>query len=229
MIKRLLSILLILIVTGCHKSGSDAVPKPGAATLVSPVQNQTCTTGVVLSATQSNVSFSWTASSNTGSYSITIKNLLTNTSVTTAVNGTSATETLLRNTPYSWYITSISAVNNITTNSATWKFYNSGAGVVTYPPFPAQITAPTFSQVITSSGGAVNLTWTGSSVSNNIISYTVYFGTSSTPPVLQSGVTNSFINHVTVAPNTIYYWRVVTIDANQNTSDSGIYNFFVKS
>jgi len=240
--KQLLIILsLALIISGCGKSGSDnptptpaptptptpTVPAPGVATLSLPAQNAACTTGTVTSSTQSTISFTWTASVNTDSYELDLKNLLDNSITTQSTVQTSLTLALSRNTPYSWYIVSKSSKTTVSTQSDTWKFYNAGPGVVSYAPFPADITSPTFGQQVTASSGTINLTWTGSSVDNNIAGYTVYFGTSSTPPLLQNGVTSMFLNGVSVKSGTTYYWKIITNDSNGNTSDSGTYQFSV--
>jgi hypothetical protein len=85
-----------------------------------------------------------------------------------------------------------------------------------------------FNQVIAASGGTISLKWTGSSVTQNIVSYNVYFGTSNTPPLLKLGVTDSFINGVSVTSGTMYYWHVGTLDSNGNYTDSGLYQFTVQ-
>jgi hypothetical protein len=226
MMKRILGFIVILFIVSCGKKAP--VPAPGKASLTTPLKDQPCLTGTVISATESTVTFSWAAADNTNSYDLSIRNLLTQTEVTQAVATNSATVKLLRNTPYSWYVTSKSAKTSAVTKSDIWKFYNAGPGVVTYAPFPAEITAPAFGAAMEAGTTKVNLSWKGSSVSSNIVAYDVYFGPSNNPALYRNHITDSFVNDVTVGANTTYYWRVVTIDANGNISDSGTYNFFVK-
>jgi len=232
--KELLIVSVILILTGCGGKKNNPVPtpppdiNPTQATLSAPAQNSVCTSGTILSATQSSIAFSWNASTNTNSYNLVVENLLTSDSTVQNTTQTQLTITLLRNTPYSWYIVSKSSKTSATAQSATWKFYNSGPGVVTYAPFPADITSPTFGQIVTPTAGTVDLTWVGSVVAPDVIAnYDVYFGTTSTPAILASAITNNFLNNVTVAANTTYYWHVVTRDVSGNTSDSGLYQFSV--
>ncbi|MEO6632466.1 MAG: hypothetical protein ABIN13_12105 [Mucilaginibacter sp.] len=137
------------------------------------------------------------------------------------------TATLLRNTPYSWYVVSKSTTTTVTAQSDTWKFYLAGAGVTSYSPFPATITAPIFGLNLSAGTTAVNLTWTGSDVDNDLATYDVYFGTASNPPLLKSGVTNMFLNAVPLTAGNTYYWKVITKDSQSNTSDSGVYKFKV--
>lgn len=228
----LIILFVSLILAGCSKKKNPAPPPPAdpvKAVLTAPAQNEVCTTGTVISSTQSSITFTWNTAANTSSYDVIIKNLLTSISTTQNTSDTKLIVTLDRNTPYSWYVVSKSTKTTNTAQSDTWKFYNSGPGVVTYAPYPAEITSPTFGQDLPSTTGTVNLTWTGSAVDNSTIkNYDVYFGTTNTPAILQSAITDSFVNGVTVTAGTTYYWRVITRDVNGNTSDSGLYQFTVQ-
>jgi hypothetical protein len=235
----LLALTICLLILGCGGKGNNpqpggngggggttTPPAPTQASLVSPAQNAVCTTGTIVSDTTSTISFSWDASSNTSSYQLSIQNLVTNAVVTQTTSATQVSVTLLRNTPYAWFVVSSSTKTTTTAQSTTWKFYNAGAGVVSYAPFPADIVSPTYGQDVTPSAGAISLTWKGSDVSaNSIANYDVYFGTTKTPPLLQGKITATTISNVTVAPNTTYYWEVITRDDLGNTSSSGIYQF----
>jgi len=226
----ILFIASIIILQAC--GGKQNTPKPantpGKAALTSPAQNAVCTTGTVISGTESSILFTWDASANTNSYDLVLKNLLTSATTIQSTTATQLTVTLSRNTPYSWYIVSKSTQSGTTTPSDTWKFYNAGPGVITYAPFPAEVTSPTFGQNVNASSGTIDLTWKGSSVNpGTITGYDVYFGTTSNPPVLKSGVTDAFINGVSVTSKTTYYWKIITWDIDGNSSDSGLYQFTV--
>jgi hypothetical protein len=231
--KWLVFILVILAVTGCKKKkkavddGTGVTPStiPGKSKLLTPAQNAVCISGKIVSETESEVLFTWTATANTDSYDVVLKNLLTNTSTTTNTTDVKATVTLLRNTPYAWYISSKQYSSSTTTQSDSWKFYNSGAGVVTYAPFPAEITSPGYGQIVSPVNNKINLTWNGSSVDSNISGYNVCLGTTNNPPIIKTGVTDMFLNGVAVTANTVYYWRVITVDSNGNYTDSGLYQF----
>ena len=211
--KTALYITIICLLMGCgggKKNNPTPVLSPVKAVLTAPAQNAVCTTGTIVSGTQSSILFTWNASANTDSYDLVLKNLLTSISTTQSTGQTQLTITLLRNTPYSWYIVSKSTKTTTTAQSDTWKFYNSGPGVVTYAPYPAEINSPTFGQSVTANAGTVDLTWTGSAVdSSTIANYDVYFGTTATPPLFKSNVTDSFVNGVSVTSGTTYYWKVV--------------------
>ncbi|ASU34331.1 hypothetical protein [Mucilaginibacter xinganensis] len=227
--EKLLVIPLLFLLIACGGKKNNPVPNPTMAALTLPTQNAVCTTGTIISNTQSSITFMWNAADNANSYDLYIKNLLTAATSTQTTTDTKLTVILSRNTPYSWYIISKSNRTTVTAQSATWKFYNSGPGVVTYAPYPAEITSPTYGQSIASTTGAINLTWTGSAIDNNTITnYDVYFGTTKTPAIFKNAISDSFVNGVSVISGTTYYWRVITRDVNGNTSDSGLYQFAVK-
>lgn len=232
--KQLLLIALVLIFTRCSKQNNAAPPAaptvkiPTVAVLTFPTLNEVCTTGTVLSATQSSITFTWNASTNTDSYDLSLKNLLTGVTTTQNTTQTQLAITVARNTPYSWYIVSKSTKTSTTAQSDVFKFYNAGLPTVTYAPFPAGNLLPTFGQSVTATNGTINLSWAGSVVSTDVLAnYDVYFGTTNNPPIIKSAVTDSFLNNVAVTSKTTYYWKVITRDASGNTSDSGLYQFSV--
>jgi len=221
--------LITLLLVGCGGKKNNPKPLPMAASLVIPAPNEVCVSGSILSATESTVLFKWEAGANADSYEIVLKNLLTFATTTQNTTQTQIALTLLRNTPFSWYVISKSSTSDETAQSDIWKFYNSGPGIVTYAPFPAEITSPTLGELVTAANNTTSLAWTGSSVApGTIVNYDIYFGTTNSPPLAYSTITASSLSNVTVALGNTYYWRVITRDINGNTSDSGLYQFEVK-
>ena len=218
--------LTSVIIGGCG-SKSNPTPNPSATVLTFPAQNSACTTGTVISATQSTITFTWNSAANADSYELDIKNLLTGTLSTQTSSTNLLAVNLLRNTPYSWYVISKSSKVSATAQSDTWKFYNAGPGTVSHPPFPADVLTPSFGQSVTAPAGTINLSWTGSDPDNDIANYDVYFGTAATPPLLKSGVTAMILNSVAVISGSTYYWKIITWDSLGNSSDSGTYQFKV--
>lgn len=223
---RRLFILTLLSYTLSSCGGGKEAPAPTAALLSSPVNNEACTTGAILSDTESKISFSWEIASHADSYQLTVTNLLNQTQQTYTGTTTSAELTLKRNTPYSWYVTSKSSKNPTTINSSTWKFYNAGPASSTYPPYPAEIISPTLGQTVSPTSGKISLQWRGSDADNDISNYDIYLGTSSTNLTpIKSQHTSTTLTEVPVNSNTTYYWKVITRDAKGNTSDSGLFEF----
>jgi hypothetical protein len=213
---------------GCGgKKGSDPTPDPpGKTLLIFPEKDALCNQGTIVSATQSTVTLKWNAANNTDSYDIAVKNLLTGVSTTQSTTQTQLAVTLSTNTPYSWTVTSKSAKASTTTVSDSWKFYNSGPGTVSYAPYPAELSLPSNGQSIAATNGMVSISWHGSDVDNDIVSYDIYFDTSATPALFKAGETGSLIN-VPVTSGKTYYWKVVTKDSVGNTSTSDTFRFTV--
>jgi hypothetical protein len=216
-----------LFLMACASKGNEPVPEvitPEKTVLTFPAKDAVCTTGTI-SGVQNSITFSWNSAANANSYDLTLKNLITGTTTVQNTTATQLTITLLTNTPYSWYITSKSSTSANTTQSDTWKFYSAGTGIISYPPFPADITTPILGQNITSTNGKVNLTWIGNDVDNDITGYDIYLGETTSPALLQGNVTNSFLNDVSVTANKTYYWKVITKDAAGNISSSVLSQF----
>lgn len=226
-------LLLLFCVFACKKNapepppGPPPVPPPAKATLSFPNNNEACTSGIIISSTQSSIILKWNVSANSESYELSIKNLESGVSTTQTTTQTELEVTLSRNTPYSWYIVSKSSKVSTTAQSDTWKFYNSGPGTVSYAPFPAEILDPALGQNVTVASGKITLDWNGSDVDGDVSSYDVYFGTASPPVLFKSNLTESILIDVIVTSNTTYYWKIITKDSKGNTSDSGVYQFKV--
>ena len=227
-----------LVLAGC--SGGDPAPTPtpptppiptvnapGAVTLSAPEKNKTCEPGAVISDTQREVSFSWTASVNTDSYDMAITDLNTNAVTTVAgITGTSTKVNLTKGTPYSWKLTSKSTKSTQTGTSETWNFYLAGTGVSNFAPFPATIVSPTPGSTVTPKAGKVTLSWTGSDPENDKLTYTVYLDAvdgKQTPPAALTNITLTSVD-VTIEAGKIYYWRIKTSDGS-NTSTTIVYQF----
>lgn len=221
--------ILVCAVTSCSKKKDSASPDvtPVAAILTAPASNSTCTVGTVVSSTVSMVQFTWTASINTESYELTVKNLLDNTTTVQTTTATQLQVNLNRNTPYGWWVTLKSSKSSTASKSEVWKFYNSGIATASYAPFPADLTSPTFGQNVTATTGKITLSWNGSDVDNDIAGYDVYVGTSiGNMLVVQADLIPTTYNF-TVTSGTMYYWKIVTKDNKGNTSISDVYQFKV--
>ena len=231
----LLAVIGLMFLGGC--SGGDPAPTPvpptptvnppGAVTLSAPEKNKVCEPGTVISDTQREVSFSWTASANTESYDMAITNLNTNAVTTVAgISGTSTKVNLTLGTPYSWKLTSKSTKTTQTGTSETWNFYLAGTGVSNFAPFPATIVSPLPGATVVPKAGKVTLAWTGSDPENDKLSYTVSFDAvdgKQTPIAALTNLTPSTVD-VAVESGKIYYWRVKSSDGS-NASTTVVYQF----
>lgn len=224
--KKISIILIVLITLGCSKDNGGN-PNPVATSLIFPDNNQECNQGVDVSGTnQSTVTFRWSVSVNTDSYDVVVKNLEAQTTSTHTSLTNELPIAIEKGTPYSWYVISKKTDIIETAQSSIWKFYNAGDPVETYAPFPADLVSPTMGSILTGVTSQT-LSWTGGDIDNDIVSYDVYFDTTSPPTMLDGNTTSTTID-VTVSASNTYYWRVVTKDSQGNSSQSEIFEFRVE-
>lgn len=228
------SLVCSLGLFNCSSGGSDDPPTPTppvevtppqAATLIFPQENSECTEGSNLTSTQSTIVFNWNDANNTDTYQLFVKNLETQTITNYTTSTSEKSITILRGTPYSWYVVSKNSGTE-TKQSLTWKFYNAGEAVSSYAPFPADLLSPIYDATFGASKTSVTLQWTGEDIDDDIVDYTILFGTTN-PPSNEQAVTASTSLSVSVTSGNTYYWRVITKDSQNNTSESEIFQFNV--
>lgn len=199
---------------------------PEKAALVFPENNEECNTGVQTNDTESIVNLSWSAATNATSYRVFVINLISGTETSNTVFGTNTDALIRMNTPYKWYVISQSNSSSVTAKSDEWKFYNSGPAVTTYAPFPAEVLQPWVGENLT--GSSVDLQWQTTDVDGDLASFEVYMSAVNPPVDMIGETTDSFLNGVSVSPNT-YYWQVKSIDDEGNSSQSEVFEFKISN
>ena len=179
---------------------SSSLPAP---VLASPANGAT---GVA-----TNTALTWKASAGATSYDVYFGAVLPVTPVN--VTGTSYQPAgLAAGTLYQWKVVAKSA--SASAASAVWSF-------TTVPAAPA---APTPLTPANQSAGVAltaSLTWAASTTA---ASYDVYFGTSSAPPQVASGLTGTSYKPASLAASTTYYWKVVARNTAGSTA-SAVWSF----
>ena len=230
LVKNLILVLTLSLGISCGGDDNNdviaPVVNPTPATLTFPLNNTECNEGTIISESRSEVIFKWTGAANNDSYTVSLKNLETGVIKNYNTNFEELPIAILRGVSYSWWVVSKVAGNSETAESAIWKFYNAGLPKESHPPFPAEVVSPRMGSAIAS--GTVKLQWKGSDVDNDITSYTVLFDKSETPTTSIGNPTTNSIN-VEVESGNVYYWKVISTDADGNTSDSEIFQFKVNS
>jgi len=209
---------------------APSVPAPGKSSLSAPENNEVCYEGEAVDASNSAVSFSWDASSDTDSYDLQITNQETNqTQTESGITSTSKAVTLATDVSYSWKVVSKANDTNDTTSSDTWQFYLAGDGQENYAPFPATILSPTSGAAIDASNGLVTLSWEGNDPDEgDSLTYTIYFDEVDglqDPQTANTNITDTSLE-VEVESGTTYYWRVKTSDGT-SSSFTLVYSFVV--
>jgi hypothetical protein len=68
----------------------------------------------------------------------------------------------------------------------------------------------------------INLHWTGD---NQTITYDVYFGTDSQPPLVQTNLSTTSYAPGKLLENTTYYWQIISYNAQQESTPSQVWMF----
>jgi hypothetical protein len=220
-----LILMAVLCLVGC---GKDSPKAPAAAKLLFPEQNSECTTGVSLNETTSSVEFLWQKAANADSYELRVTHGLTNVTQTVSTAGLSAELPLEKGVPFSWIVISRNNETQETASSNAWQFYNAGSQR-SYAPFPAVIILPRpGTSVFRDINNEIVLEWEGADIDDDIVGYELYFSTENPPATLFSEPSASTTSSkVSVEANTVYYWKLITIDSEDNRSDSGSFGFKV--
>lgn len=211
---------LLIIIIACNSKDDNPRPtKPEIATLLFPEKDETCTQGIIIDQNRSSITFEWAPNKGADNFTLTIRNLLSNRIQTYTTEETFKEVTLSRNTPYSWFIISVNTKSGDSTTSNLWKFYNAGEGVVSYPPFPAELLHPKSGSTSYSTTN-IELTWKGTDVDNDIKEYEVFLDTVN-PPTKNVALGLSTTTHTLAPlPKNVYYWYVNTIDQSGNSTPS---------
>ncbi|MDG2372048.1 MAG: hypothetical protein P8L83_05500 [Flavobacteriaceae bacterium] len=230
-----------LIIISCSKGGGDApappvtppvvvILEPGTPALISPANNEPCEDGTSINDTQSEVNFQWGTTDNTQNYVITITNLIDNSELTFNTSDANKVVALSKTEPYRWSVTAQGETGSTPAQSSLWKFYLAGDAQVNYAPFPPDLLSPKSGSNVFAVNNEVTLTWGASDVDNDLSTYKVYIddvdGSTLLGSYSHTAETTSIA--VSVSANTLYYWKVIAIDANENESDSGVYTFRVQ-
>lgn len=204
------------------------VPTPGKSSLSAPENNEVCYEGEEVDDRNSEVIFSWDASSDTDSYDLVINNQETSQSQTeSGITSTSKAVILATDVSYSWKVVSKANDTSDTTESDTWQFYLAGDGQENYAPFPATILSPTSGAAVDSNNGGITLSWEGNDPDEgDSLTYTIYLDEVDglQDPIEEDSSETEL--EVSVESGTTYYWRVKTSDG-KSSSFTLVYSFIV--
>ncbi len=219
--------LLLCVVNSCNSDdGGNGSTDPTTFDLIFPENNKECTEGTNVSERQSEVKFQWDTSDGASHYELYVLNLEDQTLQTLSASTNEKSVVLDRNIAYSWFvITHYASGGNL--QSDTWNFYLAGIPVEFHAPFPANNVSPTIGETVEAGNSKVMLKWEGSDLDDDIVSYSVEFGIDKNAlSTIAELELEEF--EVEVMSNTAYFWRIVTKDSMNNTSQSMIYEFKVK-
>ena len=156
--------------------------------------------------------------------------------------GTSSTPSLIANaitntsyspgnldysTTYYWQIVARDN-HGATSTSPIWKFGTAAASLTNNPPYTPS--NPTPSNNATSQPVDLTLSWSGGDPDQgDTVSYDLYFGTSSSPSLVKSGLTEASYRPGILAYGTKYYWRVVAKDNHGAEAGGAVWSFITQT
>ena len=109
-------------------------------------------------------------------------------------------------TQYYWRVAVHDTAGNITTGSV-WSFFTRPSNLPPYTP-----SNPIPAQLATGQPLNATLSWTGGDPDNQLLTYDVYFGTASPPPLVASNIDTTYYAPGPLSPTTTYRWRIVARD-----------------
>tara|TARA_B100001559_G_scaffold318184_1_gene324884 strand:+ start:822 stop:1517 length:696 start_codon:yes stop_codon:yes gene_type:complete len=226
--KHLIYIILSLsVLIQIHCSNESGPKDPLAPILISPNNNEACLDGSIVNDSQSSVDFQWSVSENAVSYEVVVNNLANQTSQIYGSGTNQLNITLTNAEPYSWFVNALGEDGTTPASSQTWKFYLAGKNVINYAPFPPELLSPRSGGNLTPVNGIVLLSWNCTDVDNDLESFEVYLDNSNGTTLLKTIPYETLTTEIEVEVESKkdYYWKIIAIDTNGNSSSSGVYGF----
>ena len=203
----------------------DPIPEPIAAQLLAPENLDNCSTADKINDNESQVSFLWNTALHTDDYELVIRNQSTGILIRRTTLLTSLNQILQRGSSYSWWVISRSEVSDISSKSEIRYFYLEGETELKHAPFPAALEFPEENAVVSLLNNIITFKWEGSDLDNDIAHYDLYVGTEEeTISIVAENITQRESEQQLVS-GTTYFWKVITVDREANSSESIIREF----
>jgi hypothetical protein len=122
-------------------------------------------------------------------------------------------------TTYYWQI--MAEDDEFETEGPIWNFTTTGQG--NQPPNPPSNPNPPNNS--TGQPININVSWTCTDPDGDPLNFDVYFGTMSPPPLVSLNQSQTTYDPGQLENSTIYYWRIVAIDNQQDSTGSPQWNF----
>jgi len=74
-----------------------------------------------------------------------------------------------------------------------------------------------------------DLSWTGGDPDGDVVSYDIYFGTDSNPPLAAAGWSGTSYSPGTMEYNTTYYWKIIAYDDHNHSAAGPTWTFSTRS
>ena len=176
---------------------------PSVPSLVFPEKDQLCLSNTL--------NFQWSAADDPENdalrYNIQIS---TNRAFTATIEDHTITDTNLelemqKGQDYYWRVAAIDSEDNRSSYAEANAFYVEGEALENHIPFQPKLISPDNAASV--EGSSVMLTWEGSDIDADILSFDLYFGTNEQPGLFEPNISVSQFE-VVVQPNQNYYWQI---------------------
>ena len=214
--------LIIILAINCKK---EVIITPEPPILIGPENNNSCTSETIISEGKSQVNFSWQAAFNADEYELIIRDIETNYDIQLTTFRTFTAVVLDRGKQYSWWVISKYNADQTLSKSRIWTFYLEGSQKSSHFPFPANLLNPKSNDQISLIDGKYVFRWETTDLDNDIIEYDLYLGTDPSELILTAEKLSFNYVELSLNSNQFYYWKVITKDAEGNSSSSPIKGF----
>lgn len=138
------------------------------------------------------------------------------------ITQTTKTVSLEKGKAYYWHVKATDSNKGESTYSNTHQFYTEGEAESNNAPFAPVLIAPATNAIITTN--STNLQWSCSDTDTDILTYTIYFG-STNPPVAmeQNYSTKSYT--ITLNSSTTYFWKIDAKDSKGAITKGHVWTF----
>ena len=214
--------LIIILAINCKK---EVIITPEPPILIGPENNNSCTSETIISEGKSQVNFSWQAAFNADEYELIIRDIETNYDIQLTTFRTFTAVVLDRGKQYSWWVISKYNADQTLSKSRIWTFYLEGSQKSSHFPFPANLLNPKSNDQISLIDGKYVFRWETTDLDNDIIEYDLYLGTDPSELILTAEKLSFNYVELSLNSNQFYYWKVITKDAEGNSSSSPVKSF----
>jgi hypothetical protein len=220
---------ILLFLTLLASCNTDKIIEPEPPVLLLPANFDSCNSATIIDKIRSQVVFEWYPSDNSDKYELVIENNVSKLQTKKNSFLTNIPVVLIRGVPYSWWVISVSNESLLTSKSEVWQFYLEGPSIVNHLPFPANLIDPKNKEEVNlNTESKYTLRWIGNDLDDDIESYKLIFGDSLTElEVIQQDIKTMDLE-IILTKGKVYYWQVISIDSEGNSSSSQVNEFVTK-
>ena len=219
-------LIITFILFQCSK---DQILELDSVFLISPTNQDNCSSSIIIDESKSQVDFSWSQSLNTDQYEIVVENQSNNLQLKKISLENNSSIILDRGVNYSWWVISRSNKSSITAKSLIWQFYLEGPSIIEHIPFSAVLLSPQNEEEINlNNQNEYIFKWSGSDLDDDIDFYDIYIGNSiDEMEIIENNIKSQEVE-LELQKQKTYYWKILSVDSKGNTSSSQIYSFYTK-